>query len=53
MSENKKYNVLTGLVHTVCRPYRTNSYWKALVALLYRKIWFGRGYIIKSKPFSK
>ena len=44
----KKYNVLTGLVHSYCKPYRTNDYWKALIALLWRKIWFGRGYIIRS-----
>ncbi len=42
---NKKYNVLTGLTHTYCQPYRTNSYWKALIALLYRKLVFGRGWI--------
>ena len=44
----EKYNVLTGLVHSYCKPYRTNVYWKALVALLWRKIRFGRGYIIRS-----
>ena len=44
----KKYNVHTGLVHSICEPYRTDSYIKALIALLWRKIWFGRGYIIRS-----
>ena len=44
----KKYNVLTGLDHYYCKPYRTDSYLKALVALLYRKLLFGRGYILKS-----
>ena len=46
---NKKYNVLTGLVHNVCEPYRTNSYFKAIVALIVRWLWFGRGYIIKTE----
>lgn len=44
-----KYHVLTGLVHSYCKPYRTNSYWKAIIALLYRKVWFDRGYIIKNE----
>lgn len=43
----KKYNVLTGLVHSYCEPYRTNSLFKAIVALIYRKVKFGRGYIIR------
>ena len=43
-----KYNVLTGLVHTYCKPYRTNTYWKAFFALIWRKIKFGRGYILVS-----
>lgn len=43
-----RYNVLTGLVHCYCRPYRTNSYFKAIIALIYRRIVYGRGYIIKS-----
>lgn len=46
MKDDKKYNVLTGLVHTVCKPYRTNSYFKACIALAYRKFRFGRGYIL-------
>jgi hypothetical protein len=46
---DKKYNVLTGLVHTYCKPYRTNNYIKALFALLYRKLKFGRGYILTIK----
>lgn len=45
----KKYNVLTGLVHSYCKPYRTDSYIKALIALLYRKLIFGRGWITRSK----
>lgn len=44
----ERYNVLTGLVHSYCQPYRTNTYWKAVVALIWRKIKFGRGYIINS-----
>ncbi len=51
--ENKKYHVVTGLVHTVCKPYRTNSYFKAFIALLYRKIMFGRGHIYYDKSTKK
>lgn len=42
----KKYNVLTGLAN--CRPYRTDNYLKAAVACWYRKIKFGRGFILSS-----
>lgn len=52
MEPNKKYNVLTGLVHTYCEPYRTNNYLKALVALFWRRVRFGRGYIIKSENYA-
>jgi hypothetical protein len=46
MTKKYKYNVLTGLVHTVCKPYRTNLYIKAVIALTWRRFMFGRGYII-------
>lgn len=45
----EKYNVLTGLVHTVCKPYRTNNYLKALIALAWRRFRFGRGYILTNQ----
>lgn len=45
-----KYHVLTGLVHGVCKPYRTNSYLKAVVALLYRRLIYCRGYILTNPP---
>ena len=41
---NFKYNVLTG-----CSPYRTNNYWKAIIALVWRQIKFGRGWINKNE----
>jgi len=47
--KTKKYNVLTGLVHSIIEPYRTNCYVCAVIALIYRKLIFGRGYIIKDK----
>lgn len=50
MSKDKKYSVLTGLVHSYCKPYRTDSYFKAVIALIYRWIVFGRGWILKVKP---
>ncbi len=46
MNFMKKYSVVTGFVHTICRPYHTNSYYKAFIAMLYRKIRFGRGWIL-------
>lgn len=45
---SKKYSVVTGLVSSVCKPYYTNSYLKAIIAMLYRRIRFGRGWIYKS-----
>jgi hypothetical protein len=42
----KKYNVVTGL--TIVNAYRTNSYFKAIVAMIYRRIFYGRGWITKS-----
>lgn len=44
-----KYNVLTGLTHNYCKPYRTNNHLLALIALWYRRLKFNRGYIIKTK----
>lgn len=48
-----KYNVLTGLVHTYCKPYRTNNYLKAIIALCWRWLLFSRGYIIISDESKK
>ncbi len=45
--KDEKYHVLTGTY--LVQPYRTNSYFKAFIALLYRKIRFGRGYILRSQ----
>lgn len=42
----KKYRVLTGLCHSCCKPYITDQYWKALIALLYRKVIYQRGWIV-------
>ncbi len=47
----KEYSVLTGLVHSYCKPYRTDSYLKAIIVLLCRKIVYGRGYIIVGRTF--
>lgn len=44
-TETKKYRVLTGLCHWYCKPYITNQYWKALIALIWRKILYQRGWI--------
>lgn len=41
-----KYNIVIGLVHSYCKPCRTNSYFKAIITLLYRRIVFGKGHII-------
>lgn len=45
-TELKKYRVLTGLCHSYCKPYITDQYWKALIALLYRKVIYQRGWIV-------
>lgn len=49
--EKYKYNVLTGLVHSYCKPYRTNSYFKAIIVLMWRRFNLGRGWIsVESTP---
>lgn len=45
----KRYRVLTGLVHSYCKPYESDSLIKAVIALIWRIILYQRGWIVDQK----